>query len=76
MTERQMMRRFGENLQYCMEEACMNQIELAEASRLSPSAISYYLRGERMPTLKSINNLVVALECSIDNLVEVNWLVE
>lgn len=76
MTEYKLMRDFGENLQYLLEEANMSQSELAEESRLSTSTISCYIRGERMPTLKSIVNIAIALGCEYDELIDIYELVE
>ena len=54
----------------------MTQLELAEKSCLSHSTINAYIRGRRMPTLKSIINISIALECSYDELIDVYSLIE
>lgn len=76
MTEIDLMRSFGSNLEDLMEYCNMTQQELADASKLSKSTISRYIHGEAMPNLKSIVNIAVALNCEYDELIDIYNLVD
>lgn len=69
MTEYTLMKEIGGNIRYMMEDANMNQKELAKASGLTESAISHYVNGERIPTIVSLLRLAYALCCEITDLV-------
>ena len=68
MTERELIESFAGNLDYIMRSEHMNQSELARRSHLSRESICKYLKGQRMPTLKSLMNLSYALRCNIEEL--------
>ena len=70
MTEKESMTRFGENLKDVLDDCFMTQTELAEVTGLSKSTISLYIKGERMPTLKSILNIIYATDCEFDDLID------
>lgn len=60
---------FSHNLESIMGEYGINRIELAKEAHLDKGSITRYLSGERMPSLRAIINLSMALNCSIDDLV-------
>lgn len=63
------MRRFGHNLKNELEDAWMTQKELAEATRIAESTISYYSKGERMPRIDNIHRIAFAIGCSVLDLI-------
>lgn len=69
MTEKEMLLELGENIKSCMEDANMTQRELANEIGVTEATISYYLRGERMPSLTNIVNIAYALGFGIDEIV-------
>ena len=69
MTEYTLMKEIGGNIRYMMEDANMNQKELAKASGLTEAAISRYVNGERIPTIASLLRLAYALCCEVDDLI-------
>lgn len=72
MTENELMKEIGKNIEYCIEDARMSQKELAKHINVSESTISMYIKGERMPTVKNIINISYALCCDIEELVGFN----
>lgn len=70
MTEVEWLRTFGENLRSMIVEYRMSQRELAELTGLSEASISYYLRGEKMPGIKTIINMAYVFGCSTDDLID------
>lgn len=71
MTELTVMRDFGRNLADILEEYRMTQKELSEDTGISESTITRYIRGECMPSLKNIINIMIALECDFEELVDI-----
>ena len=69
MNELELMREFGRRLKYELDQRWMSQKELSLETGLSTSTISYYINGERMPTLKNVLNIAYAIDCSIEDLV-------
>ena len=69
-TEVQLLKAFGNNLADQLEDAWMTQKELAEETGLSEATISRYISGDVMPTLKSILNIMYALDCDFEDLVD------
>lgn len=61
MTEVEWMKIFGQNLADIMKEQGYTQKDLAEATNLSTSAISNYVRGTQIPTLRAIINMTYEL---------------
>lgn len=76
ITELELMKEFGDNLKDIMDDYQMTQKELADITGISVSAISRYIHGQRMPTLKTLINIVNALECDVDELVNFDYFVE
>lgn len=69
MTEYAILRRFGNNLRDIIEDAWMSQKELSEMTGISEAMISYYIKGERAPSLKNIIRICYALECTYEELI-------
>lgn len=69
MSEIQFMIRFGENLQFLLEDAWMSQKDLAEDTGISESTISRYIRGDIMPTIKNVAKIVYSLGCDWEELI-------
>ena len=68
MTETEFMKKFGENLKNVLEDSLMSPAELAKDANISRSTISYYINGERMPTVKNLINIVYATGCNFEDL--------
>nr|DAL32315.1 MAG TPA_asm: helix-turn-helix domain protein [Caudoviricetes sp.] len=60
---------FANNLCSLMQEVGINRIELANEAHLAKGSITRYLSGERMPSLRAIVNLSMALNCEIYDLI-------
>lgn len=69
MSENELMRQIGKNIQDNMDYWNMTQRELSEETNISKSTISRYITGDSLPSLKNIINIAVALECNIDELI-------
>lgn len=76
MTETEIMKEFGDNLRDILSEYQMSQAELAEEAGLSKATISYYIHGQRMPTVRALINLVYVLECDPEDLIDFDYYVE
>lgn len=63
--------RFSYLLNVAMREECMNATELARRSNCSKAAIHNYLNAKRMPTLKAVVNMALALNRDIYDIVPV-----
>lgn len=72
MTEVALMRRFGSNLKKLLDYCNMSQKELSLDTDITESTISCYIRGERMPSLKNIINIMYAIECEFEDLIDIN----
>lgn len=70
MTELEWLEIFSTNLRELLEEKRITQKGLAIASGLSEGAISYYIHGQKIPSLRAIINIAYALEISIDELID------
>lgn len=66
---------FSDNLRDIMDNAQINQSELAIVSHLTQGTISKYLKKQQMPTMKAIMNLCYALNCSYQDLLPEYYLV-
>lgn len=69
MTEIEFIDIFKGNLKSLMDEAGYNQQELAQEAKIDQSTISKYLNGTRMPSVRALNNIAIALNCTVDELV-------
>ena len=72
MTEAQFIREFANNLQGELEYSYTSQKELSEMTGITESAISRYVNGERMPSLKNVIKIARALECSVGDLIDLD----
>lgn len=69
MTELELMRDFGNTLKRMLKEWGMSQKELADEACLSESTISRCVRGEYMPSAKTLVNIAIAFNCNLDDLI-------
>ena len=76
VTEVEWIDMFGDNLADLLKYAHMTQRELADAAGLSESMISDYVHKRRLPGLKAILNITHTLNCSIDDLVDFEEMIE
>ena len=53
-----------------------DQKELAEASGISESTISHYMKGTRTPKAENLVRLAKALDCTVDELIMVDEIIE
>lgn len=61
---------FAGNLASLLEETNMSQSELADAIGVSKGTISRYLNKQMMPSVKTIVNMVYALNCPWEDLLD------
>lgn len=77
MTEREWREEFAHRLQVLSyQKKRYNKKQLAEASGLSEKTIGRYRRGERVPDAISISKIARALDCSIDELIPIDDIIE
>ena len=69
MTDREVLK---ERLEQALSASGLSKTELAAATELSPSQISRYFSGERTPTIENLRTMALAMECSIDWLVNLS----
>jgi transcriptional regulator with XRE-family HTH domain len=69
MSEVEFISIFADNLRDLMESQGLSQRELSRESDVSHVAISMYLKKQRMPSVKSLINLSLALDCNLDDLI-------
>lgn len=69
MTEVEFIDIFKGNLKSLMDEVGYSQQELAQESKIDQSTISKYLNGTRMPSVRALNNIAIALNCTVDELI-------
>ena len=72
MTEAQFIREFANNLQGELEYSYTSQKELSEMTGITESAISRYVNGERIPSLKNVIKIARALECRVGDLIDLD----
>ena len=56
--------RIRERLTETIKQSGYTQTKLAEKLKVSPSTISHYLRGDKMPALDTLANLCLILDVS------------
>lgn len=61
MTELEWIEIFSGNLTSIMSEIGITQNQLAKAAGISKSLVSDYVNGKRMPTVKTIVNIIEAI---------------
>ena len=69
MSETNWLGMFADNLKDILKDHKMSQRELADASGLSESVVSDYLRKKKMPGVRAIVNMAIALGIDVDELV-------
>lgn len=69
MTEVEFIDIFKGNLRSLMDEVGYSQQELAQEAKIDQSTISKYLNGTRMPSVRALNNIAIALNCTVDELI-------
>lgn len=72
MSELQLARHFASNLKEMLDYNNTSQKELSEDTGISEATISYYMRGERIPSLKNVLNIAYALECKFSELISID----
>lgn len=76
VTETEFIKDFGFRLRAELDYSWTSQKDLAEMTGIAESTISYYIRGERMPSIKNVINIARALECEVSDLIELNGTIE
>ena len=76
MTELEWINIFGDNLADMLKDANMTQQELADTTGLSKATISSYINKRKAPGLKAIINIAHALDCSVDDLMDFEEMIE
>lgn len=56
--------KFGTRLALCRKLRDMTQVQLADKAKISPSWISHFENGRRMPSLQIYAQLIQALGCT------------
>lgn len=69
MTEPELAKDFGNNLKNLLKEWGMNQKELSKMSGVSEPTISRCLKGEILPSIKTVINIGYVLECDVEDLI-------
>ena len=59
-----------EKMQLAMANACMNTIQLAQASGVSRMSIQFYLNGKRKPKPITVGKIAKALNVKAEDLVD------
>lgn len=62
------MKIFGDNLQSLLDERYLTQSELAKLTGITKGAISRYVSGKQMPTIKNAINIAEAFGMTLDEL--------
>ena len=70
MTESEWLDIFASNLASILKETGTTQRELAYASGLTEGAISNYIHKRKIPTIKAIINMSIALDISVSEFVD------
>ena len=65
MTEQMMLIEIGENIDNMLKRRGMTQRELAKKCNMHPVTLNRYVKAKRMPTLKDLVNISLALDCNI-----------
>lgn len=69
MTELEFCQIFADNLRYEIMNSGYSHYELAFESYLDESTINKCLKGDRIPSVRTLVNLACALECDITDLI-------
>lgn len=76
MSEYEWLMFFSDSLYELMKERKISQRELAERTGLTESAISKYINGTIIPKATSIVKLAIALDCTTDDLINFDEMIE
>ena len=76
VTELEWLQLFGENLKRKLKYARMSQKELSDATGISESAISNYINGRQLPTVRSVLNICYELVFDTDELIDFGSTIE
>ena len=76
MTGNEWLEEFSDNLMLLIKEKKYTQEEVAREAGLSDSALSSYINGIRKPGIKAVINISYVLDCSIDELVDFDEMIE
>lgn len=70
MTEAEWLDIFSRNLQEYLVDYGANQSDFAEDTNLSQQAISNYVNGKQIPTLRAIINMAYALNVDLNDFID------
>lgn len=70
MTEAEWLNIFSRNLQEYLVDYGANQSDFAEDTGLSQQAISNYVNGKQIPTLRAIINMAYALNVDLNDFID------
>ena len=70
MSEIEWMEIFSNNLTEIMRETGYSQEQLARETGISQATISRYINRQQIPSVKSIINIVYALNCDLRELID------
>jgi transcriptional regulator with XRE-family HTH domain len=76
MSEKEWLDIFADNLRDLMDEIGMSQKQLARDTGITQATISRYLSKKQMPSVKAIVNIVYALDCWFDELMDFGDMIE
>lgn len=76
ISETQWIEAFVEELKYYMNEKHISQRELSKLSGLAESTISDYIHGLRMPGIRAVNNIAIALGVGVEQLIDFGNMIE
>lgn len=61
---------FGNNLRLILKSLGLSQVDFAKRAHLTPAAVSQIIDGKRMPSLKTICNILGVLPVTFERLME------
>ena len=75
ISEQEWLDMFSDNLRDILIEEGITQRDLADEMGVSEAAVSRYVKGERIPDLKSLINMSFVLGMSLDELMDFDYFV-
>ena len=63
---------FGQRIEKFLKQTTMKQKDLAKKAGISPTALNYYIKDKREPSILIITNIAQALDVSADDLLGLN----
>lgn len=76
ISEVEWIRYFAEEVKYHMKQKHMSQRDLADRSRLAESTISDVIRGNKLPSIRTVYNIAYGLGVGIEELTDFGQLIE